>query len=186
MNLRFVTKNPHKASEVQEILRPTGVKIIHAPVEIHEIQIEDIHAIVRDKVLKAFTIIGRPVFIEHTGLYIDSLNGFPGGLTQVFWDKLQAEQFAALFGGLASTALTARTVIAYCDGRKIHTFDGEIRGRIAPEPKGDRAFQWDCIFIPADFDKTFAELGSVKNEISMRRRAFDKFSDYLLRGHHNG
>ena len=43
-----------------------------------EIQTEDIQDIVRDKVLKAFNMIGRPVFIEHTGLYIK-------GLPQSWW-----------------------------------------------------------------------------------------------------
>ncbi|MCB5288470.1 MAG: non-canonical purine NTP pyrophosphatase, partial [Candidatus Cloacimonetes bacterium] len=84
MEIRFVTKNPHKAKEVETIIGDIGISIIHAPLTIHEIQTEDIHEIVRDKVLKAFNQIGRPVFIEHTGLYIDSLQGFPGGLTQVF------------------------------------------------------------------------------------------------------
>ena len=82
MEINFVTKNPHKAKEVESILGEIDVSIIHTPLTIHEIQTEDIKHIVRDKVLKAFNQVGRPVFIEHTGLYIDSLQGFPGGLTQ--------------------------------------------------------------------------------------------------------
>jgi XTP/dITP diphosphohydrolase len=103
--------------------------------KIHEIQTEDIQDIVRDKVLKAFNAIGRPVFIEHTGLYIKSLQGFPGGLTQVFWDKLKADNFANLLGRLDETELTAKTVIAFCDSKKIHIFEGEVEGNIAPEPR---------------------------------------------------
>lgn len=180
MEIRFVTKNPHKAEEVEAILGNIGVSIVHAPLKIHEIQTEDIHDIVRDKVLKAFNMIGRPVFIEHTGLYINSLQGFPGGLTQVFWDKLKADKFSTLFGSLDNTQLTARTVIAFCDAKKIHVFEGEIKGNIAPEPKGDRAFQWDCVFIPEGFELTFAEMGEKKNEISMRKIAFDRFREFLL------
>lgn len=179
MDIRFVTKNPHKAEEVEAILGDIGVSIVHAPLKIHEIQTEDIQDIVRDKVLKAFNSIGRPVFIEHTGLYIDSLQGFPGGLTQVFWDKLKADNFSSLLGGLDNTSLTARTVIAYCDAKKIHTFEGAVKGNISPEPRGDRAFQWDCVFIPNGYDKTFAELGAKKNEISMRKIAFDRFREFL-------
>jgi XTP/dITP diphosphohydrolase len=38
----------------------------------------------------------------------------------------------------------------------------------------------DTIFIPDGHDKTFAELGNaMKNEISMRRLAFDKFTAFL-------
>lgn len=179
MEIRFVTKNPHKAREVETILGDIGVSIVDVHLKIHEIQTEDIQDIVRDKVLKAFNAIGRPVFIEHTGLYIKSLQGFPGGLTQVFWDKLKADNFANLLGRLDETELTAKTVITFCDSKKIHIFEGEVEGNIAPEPRGNRDFQWDCVFIPKGYDKTFAELGDKKNEISMRKIAFDRFREFL-------
>lgn len=180
MKIRFVTKNPFKAKEVESIIGDIGVSIVHAPIKIHEIQTENIKDIVRDKVLKAFKQIGRPVFIEHTGLYIESLSGFPGGLTQVFWDKLGPDTFSELFGKRENTALKAKTVIAYCDAKNIRIFEGEVSGNISPEPRGNREFQWDCIFIPEGYDKTFAELGEEKNSISMRKRAFEKFSQYLV------
>ncbi|HEH9432743.1 TPA: hypothetical protein SIA29_003622 [Aeromonas sobria] len=181
MEINFVTKNPYKVQEVQEILGKIGVSIVHAPLIIHEIQAEDIGYIVRDKVLKAFSQVGRPVFIEHTGLYINSLKGFPGGLTQVFWDKLEAEKFSELFGRLEDTSLTAKTVIAFCDAKKIYTFEGAIEGNISPEPRGNKSFQWDCVFIPRGYEETFAEMGEKKNEISMRKIAFDNFRDFLVR-----
>ena len=181
MEIRFVTKNRHKAKEIEAMLGNIGISIVHAPLTIHEIQTEDIQHIVRDKILKAFTQIGRPVFIEHTGLYIDSLHGFPGGLTQVFWDKLKADKFSKLLGGLDNTALTARTVIAFCDAKRIYTFEGSIEGNISAEPKGNKEFQWDCVFIPKGYEETFAELGDKKNEISMRKLAFDKFGEFLLK-----
>lgn len=179
MEIRFVTKNPHKAKEVEAILGDIGVSILDIPLEIKEIQTEDIQDIVRDKILKAFSKIGRSVFIEHTGLYINSLQGFPGGLTQVFWDKLEADNFSKLLGSLEDTKLIAKTVIAFCDSKKIHVFEGEVEGNIAKEPKGNRDFQWDCVFIPKGYNKTFAELGEKKNEISMRKIAFDRFREFL-------
>lgn len=182
MEIRFVTKNPLKAKEVESILGNVGVKIIPVSLKIHEIQTESIEDIVRDKVLKAFNMVGKPLFIEHTGLYIDSLEGFPGGLTQVFWDKLKADKFSQLFGQLEDDILTAKTVIAYCDAKKIYTFEGEIKGRVAPEPRGPRDFQWDPVFIPDGYDETFAEMGQRKSEISMRKIAFEKFRDFLLQG----
>lgn len=180
MEIRFVSKNPHKTKEIEKIFEDTSITVVQAPLKIHEIQTENIQDIVRDKVLKAFQMIGRPVFIEHTGLYIESLGGFPGGLTQVFWDKLKAEKFSEIFGQLKNTSITAKTVIAYCDAKNIHIFEGSINGDVASEPKGSREFQWDCVFIPNGYDKTFAELGDKKNEISMRRIAFDRFKEFLL------
>ncbi|OEE81927.1 non-canonical purine NTP pyrophosphatase [Enterovibrio norvegicus FF-162] len=181
MQIRFVSKNDFKVAEVQKILEGAGVEIIAAKHSINEIQTENVDELVKDKLLKAFKKVGRPVFIEHTGLYIDSLNGFPGGLTQIFWDKLEADKFSTLLGKGDNLGLVARTIIGYCDAKKMHFFKGEIRGVISPEPKGDRSFQWDCIFIPEGETETFAEMGEKKNEISMRKIAFDKFKAFLER-----
>lgn len=164
------------------MLAGADVEVIAAKYTINEIQTEDVNSLVRDKLLKAFKIIGRPVFVEHTGLYIESLNEFPGGLTQIFWDKLQADKFCELFGNGDNTNLVAKTIIGYCDSRKIHLFEGAIKGTISEIPKGNRDFQWDCVFTPEGESETFAEMGNRKNEISMRRIAFDKFKTYLEKG----
>ena len=84
-----------------------------------------------EKALKAFKMIGRPLFVEHTGLFIDKINQLPGGLTQVFWDKLQADKFAELFGAdVGESKAKAITTICYIDGKNTHIFDGEVEGSI--------------------------------------------------------
>ena len=180
MTIRFVTHNDYKLKEVQKLLDETTV--IAAKLKIDEIQTDDVEKLVKDKLLKAFREVGRPVFVEHTGLYIESLNSFPGGLTQEFWDKLEADRFSELLGNVENTKAIAKTTIGYCDGKKIHFFDGEVIGKIAPEPRGNRDFQWDCVFIPEGYTETFSELGEKKNEISMRKIAFEKFNTYLGKG----
>lgn len=180
MNIRFITKNKHKINEINSLFEDVGVTVIAAEYSIDEIQTENVEALIRDKLLKAFKLVGRPVFVEHTGLYIESLNGLPGGLTQIFWDKLEAERFSKLLGAGENSNLIAKTIIGYCDSMKIHIFEGEVCGKISSEPKGPRDFQWDCIFIPDGYSETFAEMGERKNEISMRKKAFDQFKNYLL------
>lgn len=159
---------------------PQGIHVIPLSRKIEELQTTDTKALVRDKLLKAYRLIGRPLFVEHTGLYLDRINGLPGGLTQIVWDELKADRFAELFGGVdAESAAVARTSIAYCDGRQLHEFEGEIRGHIVATPRGPRDFQWDCVFQPSGSDKTLAEMGSKKNEISMRRAALDRLARYI-------
>ena len=53
-----------------------------------------------------------------------------------------------------------------------------MSGTLAPEPRGDPS-QWDCVFIPEGSDRTFAEMGERKNEVSMRRKALDQFAAFL-------
>lgn len=179
MRIRFLSKNKHKIAEAGAILGPLGVEVIPVAVPINELQTSDVGLMVRDKVLRAFGQIGHRLFVEQTCLYLDALNGFPGGLTQPFWDALEADRFAELFGQGDRRSVTAATWIGYCDGRQIHHFQGEIKGTVAREPRGDRSFQWDCIFIPDGYDETFAEMGERKNEISMRRVALNRFADHL-------
>jgi XTP/dITP diphosphohydrolase len=177
LEIRFVSSNEHKISEAAQIFGRHDMRVIGSPVKIEELQTTDTRKLVRDKVLKAFSQIGRPLFVEHTGLYLDYLGGLPGGLTQIFWDTLKADRFAELFG--TTQTAKARTTIAYCDGMKICEFEGEIEGQIVSTPRGPRDFQWDCVFQPYGQTSTFAEMGDKKNEISMRRAALDKFAAHL-------
>jgi XTP/dITP diphosphohydrolase len=179
MRIRFLSGTGYKIAEASAILGAANVQVVPVKIDIPELQTPDVELIVRDKTLKAFGRLGHPLFVEQTGLYLDRMNGFPGGLTRVFWDALGPEKMCQLFGIGDETGVVARTRIGYCDGRKIHQFEGSIRGRIAVEPRGDRGFQWDCVFIPEDHNQTFAELGELKNKISMRRRALDAFADHL-------
>lgn len=164
----------------KKILEPAGIEVTPVKIKIEELQTENVERLVRDKLSKAFATIGRPLFVEHTGLYLAGMNGFPAGLTQIFWDKLEADKFAALVLGLGNPSVTAKTVLGYCDGRQIHFFNGEVEGTVPEKPAGVRDFQWDCVFMPDGESQTFAEMGDRKNEISMRRKALDIFAAFLI------
>ncbi|ALB10768.1 MULTISPECIES: non-canonical purine NTP pyrophosphatase [Burkholderia] len=179
MKIRFMSGNAHKITEVQRILAPVGVDIVPVSKKIEELQTEDVESLVRDKLTKAFEAIGRPLFVEHTGLYLSGLNGLPAGLTQIFWDRLQADRFADLVAGLGDAKVTAKTILGYCDGREIHTFVGAIDGTVPRKPAGPTHFQWDCVFVPDGSTQTFAEMGAAKDDISMRRKALDLFAAHL-------
>ena len=179
MSIRFISANSFKIAEVRKILEPVGVNITPVELDIRELQTNDVNELVRDKCLKAFHKVKRPLFVEHTGLEIEALNGFPSGLTQLFWDTIKADRVSQLFGCGTNTKVVAKTTICFCDGKKLHIFDGSVDGFISHAPRGSRLFQWDCVFIPSGYEQTFAEMGERKNEISMRRLALEKFGDYL-------
>lgn len=100
-------------------------------------------------------------------------------MTQIFWNRLQANRFVDLVAGLADDKVTAKTVLGYCDGREMHLFEGAIEGTVSRVPAGPEDFQWDCVFIPDGSTKTFAEMGTDKDDISMRRKALDQFAAHL-------
>lgn len=144
--MRFLSGNPFKIKEVEDIMAKIDINVVPVGHKINEIQTIDVPELVHDKCIKAFQKVSRPIFVEHTSLHISPLNGFPGGLTQVFWDTLQADRVAEVFGKMPDPAVKATTRIAYCDGKRVHQFEGEILGKISPEPRGD------CTLLNSVFD----------------------------------
>lgn len=178
--LRFLTRNEGKFLELEALISPSKYVLISDTTEINEIQTDKTDVLIRDKTLRAFNIIRRPLIVDHTGLEFDLLGGFPAGLTSVFYDKLKSEGIAEIIGKSANPGVYATTAIGYCDGSQVHSFEGRVRGTVSDTPRGSEGFQWDTIFIPDGYDKTYAELGNrKKNEISMRRIAFDKLVNFL-------
>src|SRR5574344_2712825 len=116
MDVRFISHNEFKIREASAILSKNGVNVIPIDMKIEELQTDDVRHLVQDKALKAYKAIGRPLFVEHTGLFIDNINQLPGGLTQVFWDKLEADKFSELFGDeIGESKAKAVTTIGYID-----------------------------------------------------------------------
>lgn len=179
MDIYFLSSNQSKIAEIENILQSKSITIHSVEKKINEIQSNDMQEIAKDKALKAFKEIGRCVLVEQTGLLIQDFGNLPGGLTQIFWDSLEADKFSNIFSKIGSAEAVAKTVLAFCDGKSIKVFEGEIKGHIVCPPRGDRSFQWDCVFEPRGYDKTFAEMGKEKNKISMRKLALDNLKAYL-------
>ena len=181
LKLWFVSSNGEKAEEIQAIVSPANIQIVSSLQRIPELQYDDIAKVVRRKALDAFRRIQRPLLVEHTALILSSLNGFPGAQTQYFWDCLHADKFAQMFGG---EPVVAKSVLGYCDGRRIHLFHGDVEGVVAQTPSSNTEFAWDCIFIPTEpynHGVPFADLGDTKHEISMRRKALNLFCRHINR-----
>lgn len=183
MIIYFLSSNQGKIDEVKAMLSSVTIKVEPITEKINEIQSQDMLEIVTNKAIEAFARIGRPVVVDQTGMFLHDLGGFPGGLTQIFWDSLEADKFSKYFSSTGGNNATIKTILAYCDGKQIHIFDGAIDGRIVDPPRGNRAFQWDCVFEPEGFTETFAEMGVRKNDISMRKMALEKLRQHLEAGY---
>ena len=77
--ITFITSNDNKAREVEAIL---GMKVEKVDIELPEIQALDVEDVVIDKAKGAYEAVKRVLVVEDTGLYISSLNGFPGALAK--------------------------------------------------------------------------------------------------------
>lgn len=177
-----MSSNKEKYKEVQSILKSSLITVLQVERKMKEIQSSDMNEIAIDKCINAFIEIGRPTIVEHTGLFLDDLNELPGGLTGTLWEKLGKKKFCKYFSANGKCKATAKSIIAYCDGKQVRTFEGKIKGIIVASPRGKFGFKWDSIFQPdaCKHKKTFAEMTTKeKNKISMRKEAVEKLREYL-------
>lgn len=183
-NILFVTGNINKKHEVEQLM---DIRLDNKSLDLVEIQSIDVHDVIKRKIHDAYNIVKRPVIVEDTGLYIyDIMNNnklsaiikpYPGALIRSYFESLGPEQITNIH---TNARARAQTIVAYHDGVRAYYFDGEVMGNISATVRGSNGFGWDNIFIPKGSTKTFAEMSAVeKNNVSMRRIAFKKLSDFL-------
>jgi non-canonical purine NTP pyrophosphatase (RdgB/HAM1 family) len=177
MNVCFITGNPHKIREAEQIL---NTKLRVENIDLDEIQEIDAFRVSEQKAMQAFELLKKPVVVWDQSLYIDCLNGFPGPLVKWFWKTVTLEKICEIAHKLQDKNISAITMLTYYDGKIMEHFVGEIKGKIPSKPRGKKGFAWDPVFIPDGDDKTFAEMTSEeKNSISMHRIALKKLKRFL-------
>ncbi len=179
VEIYFATSNKAKFSEASDFFKPLGVSLKHFPFEYREIRSDSIEEIARDAVAAARKRVRMPVFVEDSGLFIDSLSGFPGTYSSWVQKKIGNKGILKLMEGAADRSAVFEACIAYHDGAAISTFSGQCPGSILEEERGSGGFGYDPIFVPQGEDQTFAENKELKNKLSHRYKSLLEFSTSL-------
>ncbi|SES67530.1 dITPase [Methanococcoides vulcani] len=175
----FVTGNKGKFGEAKEILAAKEIELIQNTDGYPELQEDDLEPIAAYGAKWAAEKLKHPVMVDDSGLFINTLNGFPGPYSAFVEDNLGNQKVLKLMEGEKDRSAVFKSVIGYCEpGGESSVFTGTVEGKIAFEERGTGGFGYDPIF---EYEgKTFGELGTeVKNTISHRRRALDKFFEWL-------
>lgn len=176
----LATANPDKAVEIGAILGP-GVELVPRPETVAEVD-ETGDTLEENARLKARALVeatGQPALADDTGLEVTALDGRPGVHSARYAgeDATYAQNVAKLLaelGGMEERSARFRTVALalWPDGREL-VAEGEVRGRIAEQPRGSGGFGYDPVFVPEGESRTFAEMTHAeKNVVSHRGRAF--------------
>jgi len=176
--LKFVTGNPNKLREAQEIL---GVKMEQGSADhLHEIQTNDIRQLVEHKVTEAWREFQCPVLVEDSGLIFTAWNGLPGALVKWFEKSVGCEGMLRMLESFENRQAEALCLAAVYDGKTMVVGEGRVPGTIAPAMRGSQGFGWDVIFIPDGETRTYAEMSPAeKNSHSHRRQAFESLKSQL-------
>ncbi|MBF0279621.1 MAG: non-canonical purine NTP pyrophosphatase [SAR324 cluster bacterium] len=178
MNTRiyFVSSNSKKYSEFKEMIN-FPIEIID--IDLEEIQTSDMDKLLKHKVRQAYYAVKAPVIVEDTALYFNAWNRLPGPLIKWFLKELGVNQLVQALSSFKDKSARAVCSIGYMDGDVIRVFDGMIEGKIVT-PSGNYGFGWDCIFQPEGSTLTFAEMRpGEKNRFSMRQKALEEFNFFL-------
>jgi len=177
--LFFVSSNTHKFTEAQRILSNLGLEISLFKTTLEEIQSNSLGKIAKRKVLDAYSKVQKPVIIEDDGLFIDSLDGFPGPYSSYAYDTIGNKGIMNLLEKIESRNAKFVAIIAYCNGvDDVQLFESSIPGKISLSIE-EGGWGYDPIFIPDGESKTYANV-SDKDKFSHRSASLKKFSDWFM------
>jgi XTP/dITP diphosphohydrolase len=182
--------NPDKVAEIQAILGD-AVELLARPAGLADVA-EDADTLEGNARLKAVAVCaatGRPAVADDTGLEVDALGGAPGVYSARFagegatYEDNRTKLLIELAGvprAERGASFATVALVRWPDGREV-VARGECPGWISEEPRGDRGFGYDPLFVPADGDgRTFAEMSEdEKHAVSHRGRAFRRLLGLL-------
>ena len=145
------------------------------------------NALIKARAAQAET--GLPMAVaDDSGLCVDALDGAPG-IFSARWagehgnDTANNEKLMAQMADVPEAERTARfhSSVVLVRGDEVLRGDGDCKGLVGFEPRGDGGFGYDPLFLPNDTPgKTMAELTpDEKNAISHRFHALEDLSTKL-------
>ncbi len=179
--LYLLTNNDGKLREFRELGASHSLKIAKAGLEKLEIQSSSLEEIATYAALTGYLSLRKPLLAEDAGLFIQSLNGFPGPYSSYVFKTLGNEGILRIMDGMNLRRACFRSAISLVlDIQTIKVFTGEICGSISNKVRGKSGFGFDPIFIPEGYTRTFAEMSvKEKNKISHRAKAFNSMMEWL-------
>jgi XTP/dITP diphosphohydrolase len=176
----FASSNINKYYEINDLVSvmKDSIKVTFKKMELKEIQSDSLLEVAENKVLQAFKIGQKEVFVEDAGLFIQALNDFPGVYSSYVNKTIGNVGIIDLLANKVNRNASFKSIIAFHDGSKIESFVGEIKGKISFESTNG-GWGFDPIFVPDNTGLTFGQMDlKTKNKMSHRKIALDKFLNW--------
>jgi XTP/dITP diphosphohydrolase len=179
----LASRNPGKLAEMQDLLAPLGWRLRPVSDFAGEAPDEPAPSYVENALLKArhaCMVSGLPAIADDSGLEVAALDGAPGVLSARYSGEGDAGNNRKLLAALKQVPDERRSarfvaVIAYLRHPRDATpviAQGTWRGTILHNPRGDRGFGYDPLFLVPEQRCSAAELEpQLKNRISHRGKA---------------
>ena len=187
MEILVATHNLHKKEEIQQILGTEYIVTSLSDYNLNDEIIEDGSTFQENALIKAkysFEKTGKASVGDDSGLVVEALGGRPGIFSARYAGnhnfKKNIEKVLDEMKDEPNRRAYFITVLCYKDADGEHFFEGRVYGNLTNEVFGTDGFGYDPIFVPDDYNQTFAEMKTAeKNKISHRSEALKKFLDFL-------
>jgi len=182
--LFFVTHNKNKFDEAKVIAEQYKIDLQWLNIEYEEIQADSIEEIAREscnKILEKKPYLkNKRFFLEDAGLFIDSLNDFPGPYSAYVFRTIGNNGILSLMKNKRKRDAYFKSVVALYTKGHVKLFEGITRGKITKEIRGNKGFGFDPIFLPEESEQTFGEINiSTKNKFSHRFKSVNRLLSSL-------
>lgn len=155
----LVTGNPLKVEVAKNSLAKFGINVEQLNIDTPEIQSDNTEEVAKYSVKFAADKSGKPVIKNDFGMFIESLNGFPGPFVKYINKWLSAEQFIKLYEKEENKKASFIDALGYCEpGKDPICFISKTYGTLQTTAQGENGNMVDSLFIPDGFTKTIAEL----------------------------
>ena len=147
---------------------------------------DNFHANALIKAQYCFDKTGKPSLGDDSGLVVEGLEGRPGIYSARYaGDHDFAKNMSKVLQeleGIENRKAYFVTVMCLVDETGTNYFEGRVYGNLTKEVRGEKGFGYDPIFIPENYEITFAEMKAEdKNKISHRKKAIEQFLEFMER-----
>jgi len=157
-----------------------GIKLKHRNLQLDELQEMDTDKIAEHKAKQAYSKINKTLFVWDSSVFISCLDNFPGPLIKWFFSTVKHGKICEIALHLKDKKITSKTTLTYYDGKILKHFYGIVEGTIPNKPKGSYGWDWDTIFIPKGYKKTYAEMKPDEfMALRSHKIALEKMRDFL-------
>ena len=172
-----MTTNVGKFKEISALMRERGVQLEHLRTPYPEIQAESLEITIIPGLQWLLEKYEKPLMIDDSGLFVESLKGFPGVYSSYVFKTVGCDGILNLMRGISDRRARFECCIGFiAPGKDPFIAKGVSKGTIALARAGTSGFGYDPIFIPEGSDKTYAQIEvNEKNKTSHRGRAVEVF-----------
>lgn len=186
----IATTNKGKMNDIREIFKDLNLEILSF------LDFDDYPEVIEDgntfesnaikKAKAAYEFFKLPVIADDSGLSVEHLNGAPGVISARYAgenasDDDNNKKLIRELEKYPEPHLAKYICVAvYYNGTDLNVVDGDCKGIIIKQGRGNNGFGYDPYFIPDDYELTMGELSlQEKNKISHRLKAFEQLKDII-------